>query len=115
MRTPPTAPGPSHVLFDHFWVETGGAPLPEGRESDGKGGSFVLTPTVTQHLRNLARAVLLRRYPILLQASGAGRGAGRLWAGCLARGGSSSHYVWLCSCYLGHSGCCEGKLFGGRG
>jgi hypothetical protein len=29
----------------------------------------VLTPTVQGHLRNLARAVLLRRYPILLQAS----------------------------------------------
>lgn len=67
MRAPPTPPGPSHVLFDHFWVETGGAPLPEGRESDGGGGSFVLTPAVQGHLRNLARAVLLRRYPILLQ------------------------------------------------
>ena len=69
MRAPPAPPGPSHVLFDHFWVETGPAPLPDNKESDGKGSSFVLTPTVTQHLRNLARAVLLRRYPILLQAS----------------------------------------------
>lgn len=77
MRAPPTPPGPSHVLFDHFWVETGGAPLPEGKESDGKGGSFVLTPAVTQHLRNLARAVLLRRYPILLQVGG----AGAVWGG----------------------------------
>lgn len=30
------------------------------------------TPTVQGHLRNLARAVLLRRYPILLQARAAG-------------------------------------------
>ncbi|GAB4814206.1 hypothetical protein N2152v2_001252 [Parachlorella kessleri] len=67
MRAPPAPPGPSHVLFDHFWVETGPAPLPDSKESDGKGGSFVLTPAVTHHLRNLARAVLLRRYPILLQ------------------------------------------------
>lgn len=40
--------------------------------ADGSGGAFVLTPTVQGHLRNLARAVLLRRYPILLQARTAG-------------------------------------------
>ena len=78
MRAPPQPPGPGHVLFDHFWVETGGGQLPEGRESDGGGGAFVLTPAVKGHLRNLARAVLLRRYPILLQVG--------LWAGGRARG-----------------------------
>ena len=41
--------------------------------ADGSGGAFVQTPTVQGHLRNLARAVLLRRYPILLQASACAR------------------------------------------
>lgn len=130
LRAPPAPPGPDHVLFDQFWVGTGGGPLPgpgqggrlrrrrrhqqqqqqQGswqackrwlhrscctcsshapqltipwpppaprvRPADGSGGAFVLTPTVQGHLRNLARAVLLRRYPILLQARDAG--AGRL-------------------------------------
>ena len=33
----------------------------------GAGRRFVQTPSVERHLRNLARAVLLRRHPILLQ------------------------------------------------
>ena len=33
----------------------------------GAGRRFVQTPSVQRHLRNLARAVLLRRHPILLQ------------------------------------------------
>ena len=33
----------------------------------GAGRRFVKTPSVERHLRNLARAVLLRRHPILLQ------------------------------------------------
>ncbi|KAL4440107.1 hypothetical protein ABPG75_003108 [Micractinium tetrahymenae] len=66
LRAPPAPPGPDHVLFDQFWVGTGGGPLP-GHGQDGSGGAFVLTPTVQGHLRNLARAVLLRCYPILLQ------------------------------------------------
>ena len=33
----------------------------------GGGRRFVQTPSVERHLRNLARAVLLRRHPILLQ------------------------------------------------
>lgn len=54
------------MLFDHFWVEAGSEALPEPG-TDGSGAAFVRTPTVMGHLRNLARAVLLRRYPILLQ------------------------------------------------
>lgn len=76
MRAPPAPPGPHHVLFDQFWVGTGGGPLPAPGQ-DGGGGAFVLTPTVQGHLRNLARAVLLRRYPILLQACA--EGAGGCW------------------------------------
>lgn len=67
MRAPPNPPSTNCVLFDQFWVEVGAAPVAESRESDGSGGTFVATLTVQQHLRNLARAVLLRRYPILLQ------------------------------------------------
>lgn len=43
---------------------------PTAPAADGSGGAFVLTPAVQGHLRNLARAVLLRRYPILLQVRG---------------------------------------------
>ena len=67
MSASPGAPSENCVLFDHYWVERGDAPAAEDREDDGKGGVFVATQTVMQHLRNLARAVLLRKYPILLQ------------------------------------------------
>ena len=59
--------GGRHVLFEHFWVEMGDLPLPEPSSSP----QFVMTPSVRSHLRNLARAVLVRRFPILLQASAA--------------------------------------------
>jgi len=60
----PTPPGPQFTLFDQYWVEIG----PEEEKTDNlQEGAFILTPTVTNHLRNLARAVLLRKYPILLQ------------------------------------------------
>ena len=35
----------------------------------GQGGHFVMTGSVKGHLHNLARAALIGRYPILLQAS----------------------------------------------
>jgi midasin len=61
----PQSPGPGYVRFDHYWVEAGELePMAQGADE----GTFVVTPTVAGHLRNLARAVLLRRYPILLQA-----------------------------------------------
>lgn len=61
MRTPPAPPGETHVLFEHFWLERGPLPLPEGgRDADGGGRKFVATPSVSQHLCNLARAVLIR-------------------------------------------------------
>ena len=52
------------MLFEHFWVETGAQPLPEPTDRP----HFVMTPSVRGHLRNLARAALVRRFPILLQA-----------------------------------------------
>lgn len=65
LRAPadPSAPGGRRsVLFEHFWVEAGDGEVPEGEDP------FVLTPSVRAHLATLARAVLVRRYPILLQA-----------------------------------------------
>lgn len=59
---PAAAGGRRSVLFEHFWVEAGDGELPEGEDP------FVLTPSVRAHLATLARAVLVRRYPILLQA-----------------------------------------------
>eukprot|EP00890_Picochlorum_soloecismus_P003681 jgi/Picsp_1/4313/NSC_01821-R1_type a von willebrand factor domain-containing protein len=57
----PLAPSPRHILFDNYWVESG----TEALERDSE--NFVITPTVSANLKNLARAVLLKRYPILLQ------------------------------------------------
>ena len=65
LRAPPAPPGGRSVLFEHFWVEAGAGVLPEADVADAH---FVLTPSVRAHLATLARAVLVRRYPILLQA-----------------------------------------------
>lgn len=64
-RAPPEPPGAagSHVLFEQYWVEAGPLPLPDADVPD----EFVLTPSVRGHLATLARAVLLRKHPILLQ------------------------------------------------
>lgn len=63
MKTPPNPPaGDTHVLLEHFWVEAGDLP-----RMDPESGKYVVTETVKGHLSNLARAVLLRRHPILLQ------------------------------------------------
>jgi hypothetical protein len=64
-RIPNQPEGGQHVLFEHFWVEAGPLPLLDPNDSLA-GGRFVMTPSVSMHLRNLARAVLCR-YPILLQ------------------------------------------------
>eukprot|EP00850_Spirogloea_muscicola_P001040 SM000004S14910 [mRNA] locus=s4:133208:176671:- [translate_table: standard] len=65
---PPPQPSPHHVLFEHFWVEGGDALElgPSETPADSTGG-YVLTESVREHLKNLARAVLVRKYPILLQ------------------------------------------------
>ena len=59
--------GGRHVLFEHFWVEMGDLSQPKPSSAP----QFVMTPSVRGHLRSLARAVLVRRFPILLQASAA--------------------------------------------
>ena len=66
LRAPPEPAGGRHVLFEQFWVEAG--PLePRDPAVDEQVGGFVLTPSARGHLANLARAVLLRRFPVLLQ------------------------------------------------
>lgn len=68
MRPPPCPGSDSHVLFEQFWLERGPLPLPAGGSADDGGSRrFVLTPSVRQQLHNLARCVLARRHPILLQ------------------------------------------------
>ncbi len=62
LRAPPAPRGNTHVLFDHFWVQKG--PLTVDQDLTN---SFVVTPSIAHHLRNLARAVQLHKHPILLQ------------------------------------------------
>jgi midasin len=93
-RAPTRPPGGAHVLFEHFWVEAGPLPVPDGAEGGRPG--FVLTPSVAAHLRNLARAALIRRYPVLLQARSRPGVARRphpaeLWGACVTSE-SASHY-----------------------
>lgn len=67
---PPPQPSPNHVLFEQFWVEAGSTAriLSSADFAEGPGRSrYVMTESVREHLKNLARAVLVRRYPILLQ------------------------------------------------
>lgn len=81
MRAPP-CPGDTHVLFEQFWLERGPLPLPAlGRDDDGASRRFVLTASVKGQLANLARCVLARRHPILLQVCGCVVGSGRVCVG----------------------------------
>jgi midasin len=51
-----------YVLIDSFWIKRGHFDVPEGIENE-----FVLTPSVSNNLRNLARGCLSGKYPILIQ------------------------------------------------
>ncbi|GMH33343.1 hypothetical protein BSKO_01177 [Bryopsis sp. KO-2023] len=66
---PPAEPqGGRHVLFEQFWVEVGNEELQSSDATLDSGGSkFILTDSIRGNLKNLARAVVLRRFPILLQ------------------------------------------------
>jgi midasin (ATPase involved in ribosome maturation) len=56
---------PGFVQFDCFWLEKGltGEPV-DPIELDN---SYIMTPSVQTNLRNLARVVVARKYPVLLQ------------------------------------------------
>ncbi|BBM98800.1 midasin [Marchantia polymorpha subsp. ruderalis] len=61
----PVQPSSQHVLFEQFWVEKGNVePSELSFESCQK---YVLTPSIREHLKNLARAVFVRKNPVLLQ------------------------------------------------
>ncbi|RMZ52645.1 hypothetical protein APUTEX25_000764 [Auxenochlorella protothecoides] len=59
-------PGDCHVCVEGYWLERGPGEA-ASRERDAQGRVFMETPAVRAHVRNLARALVLRRCPILLQ------------------------------------------------
>ncbi|KAJ3035683.1 AAA ATPase midasin [Rhizophlyctis rosea] len=52
----------THTLISSFWIERGPLPTPPDLEKH-----YVLTESVTSNLANLARAVMSRKYPVLIQ------------------------------------------------
>ena len=56
----PPSPGPSYVSLGAFWLETGPLPLDEAP-------SYVLTPSVEAKVSALARALVTRQSPVLIQ------------------------------------------------
>ncbi|CAM6097712.1 unnamed protein product [Calypogeia fissa] len=61
----PSQPSSRHVLFEQFWVESGDSePSESARETCER---YVLTTSIREHLKNLARAVFVRKNPVLLQ------------------------------------------------
>ena len=67
---PPAQPVGNYVLVENVWLEAGPLPLLDDCTAVGVEPvrpKFVSTPSIAAHLRNLARAVLMRRYPVLLQ------------------------------------------------
>jgi len=59
LRTP-KCPGSNYVLFQHYWIETGDFDPIEPKD-------YILTDTISKNLTNIARILLARKYPILLQ------------------------------------------------
>ena len=58
---PPASIDPSQLIkFGSYWLETGGEPLEEPKE-------YILTPSVQFKVLDLARAVLTRKVPVLIQ------------------------------------------------
>jgi len=67
-RVPRKPQNGDHVLFENFWVQTGPHAEPEEDEN------FVLTNSMREYLQHLARGVVIRKYPILLQGpTGSGK------------------------------------------
>eukprot|EP01114_Cavostelium_apophysatum_P009738 TRINITY_DN2299_c0_g1_i6.p1 TRINITY_DN2299_c0_g1~~TRINITY_DN2299_c0_g1_i6.p1 ORF type:complete len:3028 (+),score=822.70 TRINITY_DN2299_c0_g1_i6:117-9200(+) len=56
----PTKPGDNYEAFESFWIET-------GEISPVTPQHYILTESVRRQLSNLARIVVAKRYPILLQ------------------------------------------------
>jgi midasin len=61
----PSQPSHNHVQFEHFWLEKGNIEVSEScLEFTHR---YVVTQTRREHLQNLAKAVFIRKYPVLLQ------------------------------------------------
>jgi len=72
LKTAPRCPGPkSHrhnfVLCDRFWIKKGPLFRNAALQNSDAIKSFVLTPSVTQNVQALARAVVAAKFPVLLQ------------------------------------------------
>lgn len=61
----PPCPSPNHVQFEEYWIERGTSEV--SKSSIEFCRRYVLTNTIKGHLKNLARAVFIRKYPVLLQ------------------------------------------------
>jgi midasin len=56
----PTRPGEDWLLIASFWLQKGPLPI---LENEG----YIITPTVESRLKQIARAIVTRKYPVLLQ------------------------------------------------
>eukprot|EP01135_Chromosphaera_perkinsii_P003042 Nk52_evm24s233 gene=Nk52_evmTU24s233 len=56
----PNAPGSDYVLFEQFWIRRGpeDAHVPQ---------NYIITPSIGRNLRNVARAIVATKFPVLLQ------------------------------------------------
>ncbi|KAJ3340670.1 AAA ATPase midasin [Gonapodya sp. JEL0774] len=63
-QIPRSPPGPENLYerFRSFWLERGDQPFTKNATSH-----YVITPSVERNLENLARAVLCKRFPVLIQ------------------------------------------------
>ncbi len=59
-KKPEVAAEQDFVLFEQFWIAVGNQPVVDPTH-------YILTASIKKHLANLARAVLSRKYPVLLQ------------------------------------------------
>lgn len=58
-------PGPNYKWILNFWIEMGD--FEYTNDEEGAQNEYVITKSVEHHLQNIARAVLIKKYPILLQ------------------------------------------------
>jgi midasin len=56
----PTRPGEDWLLIASFWLQKGPLPILENE-------AYIITPTVESRLKQIARAIVTRKYPVLLQ------------------------------------------------
>jgi midasin len=60
LQAPPKPPGTNYEKFEHFWIELG-TQEPAAMEQ------YILTDSIKKNLNTLARIVIAKKYPILLQ------------------------------------------------